>query len=278
MIEPPPPAIMWGSVARLNRNAPLRLMSSTRCQSARLVSITVPLGSCGAAPCTRMSSRPKASYAASATARVAASPVTSQACDKARPPASVTSRAVSAEASASTSQHATAAPSFAKATAIARQMPPPAPLIRAAFPASCMRRLPSQHYGAAIDRDGLAGDKAAGVGNQPQHRTGEIGWLQIALNGLAGLDGVQCAIELRAEKLASPLGHDGAGRQRVDPDAVAAELARQAPRQADHRGLRGRIMQPVRHAVGCRKRGDVDDAAAARALGDRLPHRRHRRL
>src|ERR1700719_3462955 len=204
MIEPPPPAIMCGSAARLSRKAPLKLMSSTRCQSARLVSITVPLGSCGAAPCTRMSRRPKLSYAASATARVAASLATSQACDKARPPASVTRRAVSAEASASTSQHATAAPSRAKATAIARQMPPPAPPIRAAFPASCIGRLRSQHHGAAIDGDGLAGDKTAGVGNQPQHRAGEIRGLQIALDGLTGLDGVQRPIELRPEELSGP--------------------------------------------------------------------------
>src|SRR5947207_2721248 len=123
--------------------------------------------------------------------------------------------------------------------AMARQMPPPAPLISAAFPASCMRRLPSQHHGAAIDRDGLAGDETAGIGDQPQYGAGEIRWLQIALNGLTGLDSVQRTVEFLPEKLAGSLGDDGARRQRIDPDAVAAELARQAPRQADHRRLRG---------------------------------------
>src|SRR5439155_9043032 len=114
-------------------------------------------------------------------------------------------------------------------------MPPPAPLISAALPASCMRRLLLQHHGAAIDRDGLAGDETAGFGNQPQHRAGEIRWLEIALNRLAGLDRVERPVEFFPEKLAGSLGDDGAGRQRIDPDAVAAELARQAPRQPDDR-------------------------------------------
>src|SRR5438046_10010785 len=105
-------------------------------------------------------------------------------------------------------------------------MPPPAPLISAAFPASSMCRPPLQHHGAAIDGDRLAGDKAAGIGNQPQHRAGEIRWLQVALNGLAGLDRVERAVEFFSEKLAGPLRDDGARRPRGDPDAVAGELAR----------------------------------------------------
>src|SRR6266852_3216221 len=283
MIDPPPPAIIKGTAARLSRNAPVRLISSTLCQSAREVSMIVPLGSCGAAPLTRMSSRPKASWAASAAARVWHSLATSQAWDSERPPASLTSRAVSADAARSMSMQAIAAPSLAKATAIARQMPPPAPLIRAALPANCMCRLRalrqiSQHHRAAIDRDGLAGDKPAILGNQPHHRPGQVCRHQVALDRLAGLDRVQGTVELIAEKLAGTLGDDRARRQRVDADAVAPEFARQPPGEADDRGFRGRVMQPVGHAVGRGERGDVDDAAAARLLYDPLAHRRDRRL
>src|SRR5260370_11471054 len=247
MIDPPPPAIIMGSTARLSRNAPVRLMSSTRCQSAGVISTMVPLGSWGAGPLTKMSSRPKAWCAASAAVRVWLSLATSQACDSERPPASATSRAVSAAAAGSMSMQAIAAPSLAKATAMARQMPPPAPLIRAALPASCIARL-LQHHRAAIDRDGLPGDKPGIIGNQPHHRPDQIRGHQVALDRLAGLDRFQRAVELIPEKLAGALGDDRARRQGVDPDAIAAELARQPPGEADDRGFRCRLLQPLRHA------------------------------
>src|SRR5712691_218246 len=192
MIDPPPPpAIISGSAARLNRNEPVRLISSTRCQSPRLVSMIVPLGSCGAAPLTKMSSRPNPRWAASAIARVSLSLATSQACDSARPPASVTRRAVSSDEAGSMSQQATEAPALAKASAIARQMPPPAPLTSATFPArliGCPRSLKpiSQHHRAAVDRDRLPGDKPAGIGYQPHHRADEVRRHQVALDRLAG--------------------------------------------------------------------------------------------
>src|SRR5207245_2159265 len=147
MIDPPPPAIINGSAARLSKNAPVRLISSTLCQSAAV-------------------------------------------------------------------------------SAMARQMPPPAPLIRAALPASRMSRLRfSQHHRAAIDGDGLSGDKPAVVGNQPHHRPDQIRWHQVALDRLAGLDRVQRTIELIPEKLGGALGDDRARSRGFDGIAVGAELA-----------------------------------------------------
>src|SRR5579864_4061187 len=153
------------------------------------------------------------------------------------------------------STQATAAPALANATAMARQMPPPAPLISATLPANGMLRLPSlgkisQHHRAAIDRDGLPSDKPAILGYQPQHRPDQIHRHQVALDRLAGLDRVERTVELIAEKLTGALGDDRARRQRIDADAVAAEFARQPPCEADDRGFRCRVMEAVGHSVG----------------------------
>ena len=57
-----------------------------------------------------------------------------------------------------------------------------------------------------------------------------------------------------------------AGRERVDRDAVRAELARQRARERDHRALARHVVQHERHALDRRARGEVDDAAAAARL------------
>src|SRR5258708_11473567 len=96
------------------------------------------------------------------------------------------------------SQHARAASASAKARQIARPMPPPAPLTSATFPVSFIAALPmrSEHYRAAVDGDRLAGDKAAGVRDQPSHRADEVGRGQGALDRLAGFDHLEPAAGL----------------------------------------------------------------------------------
>src|SRR5215471_2895891 len=275
MIEPPPPTIIQGEAARLRRKEPVRLTASTRSHAARLVSRIVPPGSCGAAPLTRISSLPKASCAAVVTVVVSASTETSQRRAIARPPAVLTRRAVSSTKATSISQEPTAAPASAKASEIARPIPPPAPLTSATFPVSiviCLC-LPSEHDRAAVDRDGLAGHKAARIRHKPNHRTDKVGWGQVALDRLPALYHVECAVDALAEEFARAVGQDRARRQSVDPDAIASELTGQPAGQSDHGRLRGRIMQSERHAVGGGERGEIDDTAAPG-----LPHRRHYRL
>ena len=144
MIEPPPPAIISGSTARLSRNEPVRLTASTRSHSAR-----VGLED-GAARIVRGGAADqdvepaKGLCAAAAAARVSLSSETSQCWASARPPASSTSRAVSAAPVESMSQQATAAPASAKASAIARPMPPAGAADQRCFSAQAHRALPAR--------------------------------------------------------------------------------------------------------------------------------------
>src|SRR3984893_10257492 len=208
MIEPPPPAIMRGKAARLSRNEPVRLTASTRSQSARLVSRTVPLGSYGAAPLTRISNRPKASCAAATAARLSPSTATTQRRAIARSPAFWTRRAVSSADRRSMSQHATAAPTSTNAREIARPIPPPAPLTRATLPVSVIgRRLRwSEHHRSAINGDGLAGNKTTRIRDEPGHRSNEVGWGQIALDRLPALDHLERSLGLVAKEFARAIG------------------------------------------------------------------------
>src|SRR3954454_23061612 len=154
-------------------------------------------------------------------------------------------------------------------------MPPPAPLIRAALPASCIPASPdaSEHHRAAIHRDGLAGYETACVGDEPHDGADKILRHQIALNCLPGLYRVQRAVELVAKKFARSFGDYRTRRQRIDTDAVAPDFARQTAGKTDYGRLRRRVMQPIGHAVSGGKRGDIDDAAPAC-----LAHRRNGRL
>ena len=58
---------------------------------------------------------------------------------------------------------------------------------------------PLQHHGAAIDRDRLSGDKAAGVGEEIEHRADEVGRHQVALDRLVRPDGLQGPLDAGAE-------------------------------------------------------------------------------
>src|SRR3984893_15690390 len=169
MIEPPPPAIMRGKAARLSRNEPVRLTASTRSQSARLVSRTVPLGSYGAAPLTRISNRPKASCAAATAAWLSDSTATSQRRAIVRPPACWTRRAVSSADRRSMSQHATAAPTSTNAREIARPIPPPAPLTRATLPVSAIE-LKGEGHAVGRGERGEVDDTAAPCATHGRHR------------------------------------------------------------------------------------------------------------
>src|SRR4051812_35342057 len=115
-------------------------------------------------------------------------------------------------------------------------MPPPAPLIRAALPASCIAASPdaSEHHCATIDRDCLAGHETACVGDEPYDGADKILRHQIALNRLPGLYRVQRAVELVAKKFVGSFGDYRARRQRIDADAVASDFARQTAGQTDY--------------------------------------------
>ena len=63
---------------------------------------------------------------------------------------------------------------------------------------------------------------------------------------------------------------DVVGADRVDGDVVVAELARQRPREADDRRLRGDIVEEVRDAARHGHRRRVDDPPVPG-----LPHERH---
>src|SRR5262249_39188656 len=80
-------------------------------------------------------------------------------------------------------------------------------------------------------------------------------------------------VGVRWEECGGAFGPDGAWRDSVDTDVVAAELAGKSAGQPDYGGLRRGVVQAVRHPVGGRERGHVDDAAAAG-----LPHGRYDRL
>src|SRR5215469_10632645 len=258
MIDPPPPAIIQGKTARLKRKEPVRLTASTRSHSARLVSRTVPPASYGAAPLTRMSSRPKVSRAARVTMFASASIAASQVLAIARPPVSWTRRAVSSTEARSMSQQATAVPASANASVMARPMPLPAPLTSATFAvrAAMCSRFASQHN----RRDGLARYHTTRVRDEPNHCADKIGRRQVALDRLPALYHLKRALDSLAKELARAVGQHRAWRQRVDADPIASELAGQPAGQSDHRRFRGRVVQRKRRAVGRGKRGKVDDA------------------
>src|SRR2546423_5960746 len=91
--------------------------------------------------------------------------------------------------------------------------------MRAALPVSSMPGPPaSKHHRAAVDGYRLPRNEAAGIAEQPHDGADQIRGHQVTLDGLAGLDRVERAVELRAEKLAGAFRHDCARRQRVDPD------------------------------------------------------------
>src|SRR6056297_4033836 len=169
-----------------------------------------------------------------------------------------------------------------------RLMPPPRlpgppfpstvaiPLIRL-WPSCPRRRTCRRHAGyvlseratemPAVDHDVAAGHETAGVRGQQQQCAGQLLDLPDALHRyhavqpllVAGLHGVLV-----------DLGLEEAGRDGIDPDAVARPLQRQTLRHVLHTGL-GRVVghQHLRHAAA-EDGGDIDDAAGFLRLDEPL--------
>ena len=112
-----------------------------------------------------------------------------------------------------------------------------------------------------------AGDVAAGVAGEENQCGAELFGPAESPGQGAGQDG---GIEVAAVELVGHLGFEVAGRERVDPDALAAgPLLGEIARQADQTGLRRRV-GGLRQPRGgqAQHTADVDDRAT------RLHHRR----
>src|SRR5512138_955676 len=102
---------------------------------------------------------------------------------------------------------------------------------------ACFMASPLEELRAAVDHDRLAGDELAGVAGEIEDGAGEVFALEIALQRLVLADRDHALLELGAEEFLGPFRQHSGGRDRVDADPVAPELARQRARDADHRGL-----------------------------------------
>src|SRR5688572_15511512 len=118
-----------------------------------------------------------------------------------------------------------------------------------------------------IDDDALPGDRSGCARRKEQHRTSNIVFGDAKLQALL-LEQDLLPRGVDPERTL-PRGVDGAGHDRVDTDAVAAELARERSRQPEDRRLRADVRRESRASAHPRNRAEVDDRAAAR--------RRHRR-
>src|SRR5215207_9211194 len=136
----PPESCMSGISCFMHRKTPVRLMSMIRCHSS-VVRSAVGVWDCSTpALLNATSSRPKASTVRASAAWTSSSRVTSQVSASARPPFCSMSRAVSRTSSSGMPATATAAPSAAKARAVVRPMPLPAPVTKATL---SVKRRPS---------------------------------------------------------------------------------------------------------------------------------------
>src|SRR5262245_22761694 len=133
MMLPAPRAIIAGITALTVRNAPVRLIRTTRSHAASSISSTVAAWSLSAAPYISTSRPPKRSTVAATAARHEAVSVTSRFTATARPPPFSISAATAFAPGSSTSAQATLAPTAAKASAVARPMPFAAPTTIAVF-------------------------------------------------------------------------------------------------------------------------------------------------
>src|SRR5215211_1007791 len=134
-IAPPPCSSISGISYFIHKNMLRRLMAMIRSHSSSVTS-TVTLGFCSApALLNATSRRPNASTAWFSAACTSWDRVTSQRTVRARPPSSSIIRAVSLLPSSDTSASTTLAPSRAKASAVVRPMPLPAPVTKATLPA-----------------------------------------------------------------------------------------------------------------------------------------------
>src|SRR6185503_1271569 len=108
---------------------------------------------------------------------------------------------------------------------------------------TCFMASPLEELRAAVDHDRLAGDELAGIAGEIEDGAGEILGFEIALQRLILADRDHALLEFGAEEFLGPFGQYGGGRDRVDADPVAPELARQRARDPDDRRLRRRIVQ-----------------------------------
>jgi hypothetical protein len=129
MIRPPRGACVFISrtACRAHRNAPVRFVSTTRCQSATEISSRSPGGAAIPALLTSRSTRPQRSRTASNSAATDSADVTSAGTTSAPPRDAAVSRRRSSRRPAS----ATRQPSASSARATARPTPDPAPVTTA---------------------------------------------------------------------------------------------------------------------------------------------------
>src|SRR5262245_1792831 len=121
----------------------------------------------------------------------------------------------------------------------------------------------SMHHGPAVDGDRLSRDQLTRIGYEPMHGAEQIRRRQISRDRLARPDGIERLVRFLGEEFARSLGQHRARCDGIDANVVAAELAGKTASEPDHGSLGRGVVQAVRHPVGGRERGHVDDAAAA---------------
>ena len=128
------------------------------------------------------------------------------------------------------------------------------------------------HHRATIQHDGLAGDEAAGIGQEIGNRADKIRRFERTLDGLAAAHLFRCFLVLVAEKFHRRLGVHTAGGNSIDANVVAAKLAGQSTCQADNRRFGCGVVQKQRRAEYTGEGRNIDDRAAifTHAGDDRL--------
>src|SRR2546430_6749217 len=118
--------------------------------------------------------------------------------------------------------------------------------------------------GAAVDDERLALDERGGVGGEEHGGIRDLVHLAPAADADAVGDGLVGLLALGPallEHVDVALGHDGAGRDAVDPDALASPRHGQLAGERDDRALGRAVVGHHRRAVDAGDGGDVDDGA-----------------
>src|SRR5436309_13422057 len=116
-----------------------------------------------------------------------------------------------------------------------------------------------RHQLAAIDHNGGASDEATGIGSEQKQRSVEVALLAEAADGDFALDG---GAALARKILAIKVGHDPAGRNGIDPNALERKFERKGLGELDHAGFGGGIGDVALGNAETEHRGDIDDGAA----------------
>src|SRR5262252_173484 len=115
------------------------------------------------------------------------------------------------------------------------------------------------HHLAAVDHDGRARDEASGIGGEQEQRPVEIALLaEAAHRDLARHGGALLAREV----IAVEVGHDPAGRDGVDADALEGKIEPERLGKLDDARFRYRIGGRALGDAEAEHGGDVDDGAA----------------